>query len=77
MINNLARLYKIKEATEYIGRSRTKAYELIRDGQLNAVRIGGRVFIEETELVRFREANARPVRLGRGSISSSEVGTTR
>lgn len=57
-------LLRPAEAAQVLGISRSLAYELIRSGQLPAIRIGGRLRVAESDLQRFvqelrREAGLR------------------
>ena len=55
--------YSIKEAIAASSIQRTKLYSLINDGDLEAVRIGGRTLIPADSL-RALIANAEPVKGG-------------
>lgn len=70
MLNSLDKLLRINEAAPYLGRRRTTIYDLINSGELKAVRVGGRVFIRESEIKRFQEVNARPIEPKRASVAA-------
>ncbi len=47
---NPKRAYRINEATETYGIGRTKIYELIKEGKLHTVKVGGRRLIPAESL---------------------------
>ncbi|MCW3476755.1 helix-turn-helix domain-containing protein [Limobrevibacterium gyesilva] len=50
----------VEAAAAALAIGRSKAWELIRDGQLQVVRIGGRTVVTTTELRRFVAALVKP-----------------
>jgi excisionase family DNA binding protein len=50
-------LLTIREAHEELRVSRRKLFQLIRDGELAAVKLGGRTLVEREELRRLIERN--------------------
>ena len=46
-------LHPMPEAAEVLGVSRSTVYELVKNGDLNVVKIGRRSFITQDELERF------------------------
>jgi excisionase family DNA binding protein len=71
-------LYDVRAAARAIGISPRTVQSYIRDGKLNAVRIGGFVNIDEQELERFmlRRRRNRARRLRRVSVNSSMADET-
>lgn len=45
--------HRIPEACERIGLGRSRLYDMIRRGEINAIKIGGRTLIPESELQRI------------------------
>jgi excisionase family DNA binding protein len=45
--------YEIEEAAELLSLGRTILFRLLKDGQIRAKRVGGRVIISDAELERF------------------------
>lgn len=48
----------VEDASAALGISRSRAYEVIRRGELRAIRLGGRLLVPWTELVRVVEGPA-------------------
>jgi predicted DNA-binding transcriptional regulator AlpA len=56
---NLSKLIPISESLHFIGLRKSATYDLIKAGQLQAVKIGKRTFLDEAEIARFLSENAR------------------
>lgn len=56
---HLPLVHRIPEACDRIGVGRSRLYDMIRRGEINAIKIGGRTLIPESELQRI-VAEARP-----------------
>lgn len=48
--------YPVQDAAKQIGISRSRLYELRDAGEIHFTRIGGRVVVKHSELLRFLEA---------------------
>ena len=49
----LPKAYTVEQAAQHIGVSQALLYQLVRDGNVNAIRVGQRKFIAEAELRRI------------------------
>lgn len=52
--NTPDRLVPLSEARDHLGIGQTKLFKLVKDGDLNAVKLGRRTLIPQSELVRFQ-----------------------
>lgn len=59
MTHSDTHLYTLSEAVELLRVSRGSVYRLIRSGQLEVVKIGGRTLVRDAELHRLIEAGRR------------------
>lgn len=53
--------YSINDAAKVLDLSRSMIYRLIKDGELEAYKIGSRTFIDSTELHRFVMSRPRGI----------------
>jgi len=53
MSTNIPITHKIPEACRRISVPRTRMFQLIKDGQIVPIKVGGRTLIPESELQRF------------------------
>lgn len=51
--SNTPLVHRIPEACARIGVGRSRLYDMIRRGEINAIKIGGRTLIAESELQRI------------------------
>lgn len=55
------KLIPVSESKAYTGLNRTALYERIARGELQAVKVGSRTFISESEIRRFRDHHTKTI----------------
>ena len=62
VVNRCDNFYTISEVGEMIRAKRSKMFGLIRDGKLNAFKIGSYNYVRQSEIDRFIRENVKPSR---------------
>jgi excisionase family DNA binding protein len=60
----IQKLLTFEQALPYLGLRKSKIYLEIAAGRLQATKIGRSTFLKESEIVRYIEANAKPLGTG-------------